>query len=561
MHQEIARESPGGNAELKVSRVPFSAIPHQSRLFLEYQSNPRSLRTYYPNVTSSPSELVPYADEVLRNYTTDRGLLCDALMDVNVSIGAGPKTVENIDILRADSTVAVVTGQQAGLFTGTLYTVYKALTAIKLADQLCSAGVNAVPVFWVATEDHDFEEVAETFVIGRANELVQLQYSPRDHVKGSPVGSITIDGSMAVLSNELFEKLPATEFSGELRRLLASAWAEDSKFGSAFAKTFAGILDDRGLIFIDPMDERIKKLAAPIYADAVRRADEITERVGKRNREIKSEGFHSQVLVEDDYFPLFWHNDEGKRMALRKGSDGLYRPKGGERRQFGLAELEHMAASDPERFSPGVVLRPVVQDYLLPSVCYLGGAAEIAYFAQNSEVYTTLGRPVTPILHRASFTIIETGHRKTLDKYDLALTDLFDGLDATLIKLAETKISAESARLFAEVEENINTQLHRLDQRLSQVDPTLAANLATRRRKIIYHLAALRKKTLLAEVRQHETVNRRIENLFTSLLPNGELQERSINVFTYLNKFGPKFIDWIYQSIDLEDKDHRIIDL
>ncbi len=561
LQQEIAREFPTGDAELKVSRVSFSAFPRQSRLFLEYQRDPHSLKKFYPNALSSLSDLAPYSEHVLPDYTTDRNSLCNALTDFNTSIEAGQRTADNINLLRTDNAVAVVTGQQAGLFTGPLYTVYKALTAIKLAGQLRSMGINAVPVFWIATEDHDLDEVSRTSFIGKGGELFQPQYQPRDNDRDVPVGNVVIGGSMSVLIEELFENLPASEYSEDLRILLTSCWAKDSKFGFAFAKTLAAILRDHGLIFIDPMDERIKELAAPIYADAVRKADEITERVGKRSRELESEGFHSQVLVEDDYFPLFWQDDQGRRKALRKSSDGRYRPKGDRGREFTRTELERMAVSDPERFSPGVMLRPVVQDYLLPTVCYLGGAAEIAYFAQNSEVYSALGRLVTPILHRQSFTIMGSGSRKVLDKYDLTITDLFDGLEATLIKLAETKISAKSAQMFAEVEEVINSQLHRLDQRLSQVDPTLAANLATRRRKIIYHIAALRKKTLLAELRQHETANRQIADLFTSLLPIGELQERSINVFTYLNNFGPRFIDWIYQSIDLEDKDHRIIDL
>jgi uncharacterized protein YllA (UPF0747 family) len=207
------------------------------------------------------------------------------------------------------------------------------------------------------------------------------------------------------------------------------------------------------------------------------------------------------------------------------------------------------------------MLRPVVQDYLFPTICYFGGAAEIAYFAQNSEVYRTLNRPVTPIFHRQSFTIVEAKQRKVLNKFELTLPDLFAGIETTLLNIAEGDTSELSPRVFAEVERSFIAELDKLDERLSVVDPTLAASLAKRRNKILYHIAALRKKTLMAELRRKGTVERQISNLFAALLPNGELQERSINVYSFIDRFGQGFIERVYQSIDLEDKCHRVIDL
>ena len=171
-------------------------------------------------------------------------------------------------------------------------------------------------------------------------------------------------------------------------------------------------------------------------------------------------------------------------------------------KEFTLEELAELAAEEPQRFSPSVVLRSVVQDYLLPTVCYFGGAAEIAYFAQSAEVYRILERPVTPIFHRQSFTIIESKHAKTLNKYDLEIKDLFAGVENLLPKIVEEFLNKEMAQVFAEAEEKINIQLNRLDQNLSQLEPTLADSLANRRRKIIYHLANIRNKFHNAQIRQ-----------------------------------------------------------
>lgn len=560
LKQEIARESRRGNLKLQVSDIPFSSVPHSSRLFAEYQQGPVSLRKYYPNAVDSLAGLLSHVPAVRAEYRTDRARLCDALERINVRIDAGAKTFENIERLRASDTVAVVTGQQAGLFAGPLYTIYKALSAIKMAEVLGRQGVTAVPVFWTATEDHDFEEVSKTFFIDRVGALSQASYVPGGYVAGAPVGSVTIDNEIESVIASLLAELPKTEFTDNVRELMTTSWSAGTSFGDAFAKTLSVLLERYGLVFIDPLDETVKALSAPIYADAVSRSDAIVDAVIGKSRELASDGYHAQVLVEADYFPLFWHDNDGKRIALRKVRDGLYRTKG-DAAEFTLSELEDFAKNEPQRFSPGVMLRPVVQDFLLPTICYLGGAAEIAYFAQSSEVYRVLGRRVTPIIHRQSFTVIEARHRRTLDKLGLDLLQLFEGVEKTTLAAAAANIAPETAGLFANVEETINTELNRLDQSLTQIDPTLAENLAKRRRKIMYHIAALRKKALLALTRKDETLGRQLESVFTALAPQGQLQERSVNVFTYLNKFGLNFIDWLYEATDVENKGHRVIDL
>jgi uncharacterized protein YllA (UPF0747 family) len=196
---------------------------------------------------------------------------------------------------------------------------------------------------------------------------------------------------------------------------------------------------------------------------------------------------------------------------------------------------------------------------LLPTVCYFGGAAEIAYFAQSAEVYRILERPVTPIFHRQSFTIIEPKHGKTLRKYDLELKDLFAGNENVKSKIVEKYLNQEMAQIFTEVDVNINTALDRLDRNLSLIEPTLAESLANRRRKIAYHISNLRTKFHSEQMRKDEVIKRQIETAFASLVPNRHLQERTLNVNSFIDRYGFYLIDWIYQAIDLDDKGHRII--
>lgn len=554
----MKREFRSGNAKLQVSSLAFSEIPHQSLLFTQYQQDPLSLKSFYPNAIESPTAVRSFVPTVLANYRTDRAQLCDALAETNLNAGAGEQTFENIKLLRDPDTVAVVTGQQAGLFTGPIYTIYKALSAVKMAETLNASGTKAVPVFWAATEDHDFDEVSAASFIDRSGVLSSVSYCPPEYIDGSPVGSAAIGDGIEETIDELFRSLPHTEFTEELRVLLANSWTGGTRFGDAFLRTLAAILDKFGMVFLDPMNERLRNLAAPIYTEAVQKSDEIATSLINRGTELEIQGFHSQVHVERDYFPLFLIDETGRRVALRKVGDDVYRIKG-DKREFSRGELNELASNQPTRLSPGVMLRPVVQDYLLPTVCYFGGGAEIAYFAQNSEVYRILNRPATPVFHRQSFTIVEAKHRRFLEKFGLDLIRLFDGIEANLLRIANDSVGNDTARLFDETEEKINIELNRLDQHVSRIDRTLADNLAKRRRKIMYHIAAIRKKTLLAKARSDETVNRQIKGVFASLVPNGHLQERTINVFTCLNKFGPNFIDWIYDAIDLEDKGHRVV--
>ena len=560
MEQEIACQSRSGAVTLRAESIPFSDFPGQSRLFIDYQTDPLSLKKYYPQAIASQDDIASLVPGVLANHKADRNVLADALAEINIKFGAGHKTLKNIESLRSPDTVAVVTGQQAGLFSGPLYTIYKAMSAIRQVERLREQGVNAVPVFWVATEDHDFEEVSKTYVIDRQGELYESKTEPSHCYEDLPVGYVKLDSSIKEGIADLIAALSPTEFTAEVRHLIEDSWRPDDYFGDAFGKLLTHLLGDYGLIILCPLHPKLKRLAAPIYVEAIRSSAEIVDALRKRSDELVESGYAAQVLVGEDYFPLFWQAENDTRNALKRTDAGTFRKKDGSR-EFTLEELAQIAESEPERFSPSVVLRSVAQDYILPTVCYFGGAAEIAYFAQSGEVYRLLDRTPTLILHRQSFTFVESKHAKTLSKYGLQLARLFEGFEELLPGIVEKYLNSDSARVFAEVEEAINTQLNRLDQDLSQIDTTLAENLAKRRRKIIYHIGALRNKFYNVQVRKDAVIRQQIEGLFTALLPHKHLQERALNITYFLDRFGLNFIDWIYNAVDLDDRAHRVIRL
>jgi bacillithiol biosynthesis cysteine-adding enzyme BshC len=543
---------------LRVETIPFERIPHQSRLFLDYLNDPVALRRYYPAAVRFHHELQQRVPDVLGAYQVDRARVCDALEALNRSWGAGAETLQNIQLLRDADCVAVVSGQQAGLFTGPLYTIYKALSAVKLAGCLRQRGTKAVSVFWIAAEDHDFAEVARAEIIGRDCQLKHVDVSADLHREGQPVGQVRVDESITGVIDELFELLPASEFAADMKALVSTAWQPGRGYVDSFATMMTSLLGSYGLIFLNPLDPQLKELAAPLYSSAARRATEIATAIEQRSQQLESEGYHAQVMATANSFPLFLHDENGARHAVARTEDGRYKAKETER-EYTAEELAQLALESPKRFSPNVTLRAVVQDFLLPTIAYYGGSAEIAYFAQTAEVYRVLGRPATPILPRSSLTMIERHTGRLLERYDLTLSDFFEGIDSVITRVVEKYLGADTSKLFVETEQNVNEELDRLRQELETIDPTLASALDTGRKKINYQLDGLRTRFVRAQMTRDEAAHRQLQRASDQLYPNKELQERHINITSLLARHGTYVIEWIYNAINIGSNEHQVV--
>jgi bacillithiol biosynthesis cysteine-adding enzyme BshC len=521
-------------------------------------NDPVSLRRFYPSAVRFHHELQARVPDVLAAHRVDRNLVADALEAMNKRWGAGQETLDNIKLLRDDDCIAVVSGQQAGLFTGPLYTIYKALSAVKLAGCLRQRNTKAVPVFWIASEDHDFAEVAFAEFIGRDCQLKKVDVNTDIHREGQPVGHVALNESINAVIDQLFELSPASEFAADMKTLVQNAWQPGRGFADSFATMMTSLLGRYGLVFLDPLDSELKKLAAPVYSAAAQRASEIGNALETRSRELETSGYHAQVLATANSFPLFIHDDTGARYSLARGANGKYRTKENDT-EYTADELAALATEFPERFSPNVTLRAVVQDYLLPTIAYYGGAAEVAYFAQTAEVYRLLDRPATPILPRSSLTMIERHTGRVLERYGLKLADFFEGLEPVIVRVVEEHLGAGTAKRFANTEASINSELDRLRDELKTVDPTLASALDTGRKKIQYQLDGLRSRFVRAQMSRDEAAHRQLQRAFDQLYPNKDLQERHINVTSLLSRHGTYVIEWIFNAINLGSNDHQVV--
>ena len=555
---ETACHASPQQAGLRVETLPFDQIPQQSKLFLNYLRDPLALQQFYPEAVRSHVDLALRKDRVLSSHVTDRQQLCAALERLNRGWGASEATLKNIRLLAEPDCVAVVSGQQAGLFTGPLYTIYKALSAVKLAECLTQRGVKAVPVFWIATEDHDFAEVAWAEFINRDCAREKVAVPAELHKEGSPVGLVKIDQSIELLIETLLKALPNSEFTEDVEALLRDSYAPGMAYGDAFARMVTTLTAKHGLIVLDPLDADVKKLAAPLYSAAARSAPGIAAAITHRSRELEEAGYHAQVTPSQDSFPLFLHDENGARHALTRITNGKYRTKANGQ-EYSAEELGDWTLREPLRFSPNVTLRSVVQDYLLPTIAYYGGAAEIAYFAQTSEVYRLLDRPVTPILHRASLTMVEKQTWRALERYNLTLKDFFAGYDQIVAKVVEEYLGKETSEAFDHTTETFNRELDALQDKLRQVDPTLAAALDKGRAKIKYQLDGLRTRFQRAQIGRDEALRRQLERAFDLLYPEKSLQERHLNITSLLARHGRYVVDWMFDAIDLCSNQHTIV--
>jgi bacillithiol biosynthesis cysteine-adding enzyme BshC len=356
----------------------------------------------------------------------------------------------------------------------------------------------------------------------------------------------------------LLELLPISEFTPDLETVLRDAWRPGRSYGEAFARMMTALLGSHGLILLDPLDPRLKKLAAPLYSRAASHAHEIATAIEARSQRLVEAGYHAQVTPSENSFPLFLHDAMGARHALVRTATGKYTTKNADD-EYSADELAQMALAQPDRFSPNVTLRAVVQDYLLPSISYYGGAAEIAYFAQTAEVYRILERPATPILPRASLTMIESHTGRVLERYGLGLADLFAGAENVLARVVEEHLGAETAKSFGVTEESVNSELDKLREQLRTIDPTLADALETGRRKINYQLEGLRTRFHRAQMTRDEAAHRQLQRAFDQLYPNKALQERHINVTSLLARHGRYVVEWIYNAINIGSDEHQIV--
>jgi bacillithiol biosynthesis cysteine-adding enzyme BshC len=531
---------------MSVECFPITVLPHVSRIYRDYLAMAESagdapVRRWYG--------AEPFGGRWVGRAAPleHAGRLADLLESQAVEFGASDAAKANIAKLRAGAR-AVVTGQQVVLFGGPLLTLLKAATAIARAKEATKAtGVEHVPVFWLATEDHDLEEVDQVSLLTKTS--VETLRAGLKIAHAVPVGGVVPGPELeAVLerASELLEFAPVSEW---LRECYLAGSGEGGggrpTLALAFARLIARIFADQGLIVMDAASRGFHALGASTLRYAIENADELQAALIARGEELVRGGYHAQVLVAEGGSMLFLLDEAtGERVALRRtapGNGDAQWKAGG--RVYSSADLIAILETAPERLSPNALLRPVFQDTLLPTAAYVGGPAEIAYFAQSAVLYEAILGRITPVLPRLSATLLEPSIAVVMDKDEVQLPDALNTAEELGQRLGARAMPIEGKRKLAAVGNSLETELSALTEYLGGMDVSLGKSAEVSGSKMLYQMNRLRRMAATFQLQKEASLRKHAEAITLHVFPNGHPQERVVAGVWFMAKYGDGLVE------------------
>jgi len=546
---------------------PISTLPGTMKLFRDFAEgnadNARLLRQWYPHEPFSMewAKLAPEkrAPELGVEH---RAQLGDALRAQVIEFGGEDLALANVERL-CNGAAAVVTGQQVALFGGPLLTLLKAATAVRKAqDATKASGREHVPVFWLATEDHDLAEVDQVALVTKQTvETIKLDLRAD---QPQPVGGIRVDDGSGALTaaleraSELLEWAPVEDWLREFYT------APDATLASAFGKLLTRLFAKQGLVVMDASSRAFHALGASVLRGAIEHAEDLEAALIARSEELVSAGYHAQVKVDAGMSLLFLisENEAGERVrtSLRRGANGEWRAG---KQEFTTAELLAILEREPERLSPNALLRAVFQDAILPTAAYVGGPAEIAYFAQSAVVYEKILGRVTPVLPRLSATLLEPAIAQTMAAHEISLLQVFEAktADELAVRLGARAMPIEGKRKIAAVGNAMDAELTALTEYMGAMSADLGRSAEVSANKMRYQMNRLRRMAAAFEVQKETSLKKHATAIMLNVFPDGHLQERLLAGVGFVSRHGEGLIELLVEHAGQECPGHRVIPL
>jgi bacillithiol biosynthesis cysteine-adding enzyme BshC len=468
------------------------------------------------------------------------------------------KVEENLVKLAGDKCLAVVTGQQTGILGGPPYTVFKALHTIILAKELEAKfpEYQFVPVFWQETEDHDLEETTWVDLVTQDFTLKKVRYEPKQNADRAQIGKLKLEKeSLDEFFSQITELVAKTDFSYTILSFYQNCYKDGTTFAEAQAKFLGALLSDDGLLILDPNFRELKKYAAPLFEKEILTAPELSDTIQNVSKKLVAGGYHAQL---DPQGANLFLAENGKRYKVTK-EDGAFHY---DDKTASQEDLLVILKNEPERFSMNVVMRPLVQDTILPTVAYVAGPGEIAYFAQLKAAYDWAGIEMPLIAPRIGFTFVEDRFEKLLQKYSIEKDAFLEDGNEIVKRLLESEQEKIIAERFATASDGLDKVLELVRGAVRTAEPTLDGALTTLKGKLITGLKDFEGKTLAAERKKQSGIKQQFEKALAVVIPEGKLQERKLNLLYFLNKYGfdfwKKFKDYAYKG-SIRSGDHTAV--
>jgi len=537
--------------------IPLSQLPGRNQLVTDYISHFDKVSHFYNGDFRASDKFLTRASKI-KQRDLPLVKLVPILKEQNQRFGGDLPTFEKIDWLLERRACAVVTGQQTGLFGGPLFTLYKALTTIKLADRLnrnCEGCY--VPVFWLASDDHDFREVNHIHVLDKNNQPVRVTYNGHPANSKIPVANVAIEDEINDLIQQLEELTHPSDFKQDVLTQLADSYSPGTTFPLAFGKWLMALLRPFGIIIIDASDPRIKALGRVLFEKEIVDASPSSRAASETSAALLSQGYHNQVQLSGNFLNLFYAENDRESIAVNGDTFVLKRSN----RQLTKPELLERLQTNPEFFSPNVLLRPLYQDTLLPTIAYVSGPSEGAYYAQMKGIYAAFDLPMPIIYPRKSLTLLEHKIEKVLDHYNLGVPDFWCDVEELVTQIAKASLPDNLEAGIEDAAKTVSERMQALEGLVVKIDPTLADFVKNSSGRILGQIEGIEKKVLQAYKKRNDVLRQQLYKASHSLYPNNQLQERQLNIVPYLFKHGFSFIDQLYEAMDVSSFDHQIVQL
>jgi bacillithiol biosynthesis cysteine-adding enzyme BshC len=509
-----------------------------------------------PFFAGDPARPQAWADAIRRRHahTGDPEGIARVIAAQQERRNAPPAARAEAAHLADPRTVVIITGQQAGLFGGPLFTLLKAITAMKLAHQIQRThGVQVVPVFWIDAEDHDWPEVNHCTVLGADLEPKSVTLDDLTGAGDQPIGRLILDDQITRAVDQLAEVLPETEFRGELVERLRAFYRPGAGMAEAFGCWLEAILGERGLVVFDASDPAAKPLVRDVFLRELRAPGQTGRLAEKAGAALVAAGYHSQVTPHEGAVSLFHLNDS--RAAIRVSDS---RALIGDT-ETTLAALLEEAEREPHHFSPNVLLRPIVQDSLFPTICYVAGPNELAYLGQLKEIYQAFEVPMPLMYQRATATIADSASLRFLTKYDLPLEALQPQDEAALNQLLEAQLPPTVDQAIQSASSTIDERMAAIAAAVPLIDPTLEGAVQSTLARMQHDLKTLHNKVIQAAKRRDETLRRQFRHAQALAFPHGHPQEREVGFVWFLNRYGPALVDRLMEELPLDMGHHWVL--